>query len=99
MHCPAALSGPAQQAGAPKVMETLKLLLEAGVDPYQRGINDHTPLHMAAGTGDHSAVLLLLEAGADPRLLTRIDDYETPRDIAIATGHEDFAAVLAQWGG
>lgn len=80
-------------------IEKLTLLLDAGADPDQRGINDHTPLHIAAGRGDRRALELLLEAGADPGLRTRIDEYETPRDIARTRGHDHIAAVLAQWGG
>ncbi len=62
--------------------DILKLLLEFGADPNQRGINDYTPLRMAVAENQLSAMKLLLEAGADPRLRTRIDEYETPREMA-----------------
>lgn len=95
----AALSNPPQRANARRTTEMITLLLKSGADPDQRGLNDYTPLHMAAGMGNQRAVDLLLEAGADPRLRTRIDEYETARDIATTAGHDDIACVLAQWDG
>jgi ankyrin repeat protein len=73
----------------------LQLLLSFGADPNQRGINDYTPLHLAAAEGLLEAVELLLAAGADPRLRTRIDDYETPRELAESAGHIRIAKRLA----
>ena len=76
------------------VAEMLALLLSFGADPNQRGINDYTPLHMAASVNHLEAVRILLEAGADPRLRTRIDDYETARELAEKAGHTELAAIL-----
>jgi ankyrin repeat protein len=73
----------------------LQLLLSFGADPNQRDINDYTPLHLAAAEGLLEAVELLLAAGADPRLRTRIDDYETPCEIAEGAGHPRIAERLA----
>lgn len=73
----------------------LQLLLSFGADPNQRGINDYTPLHLAAAEELLAAVELLLAAGADPRLRTRIDDYETPRELAESAGHIRIAKQLA----
>src|SRR5688572_21901865 len=64
------------------IPEILALLLSFGADPNQRGLNDYTPLHMAAAVNHPEAVRLLLEAGADPLLRTRIDDYETAHELA-----------------
>jgi hypothetical protein len=64
------------------VDDVLKLLLSFGVDPNQRGINDYTPLHMAVEEGNALAVQILLDGGADPELRTRIDDYDTPLEMA-----------------
>lgn len=73
----------------------LRLLLSHGANPNQRGINDYTPLHMAVSQRNLQAVALLLEAGADPRLRTRIDDCETPRELAERAGLRELAVLLA----
>jgi len=78
-----------------EVAEIVALLLSYGADPDQRGINDYTALHMAAAVNHPEAVRLLLDAGADPNLRTRIDDYETPRELAENAQHNDIAAMLA----
>jgi ankyrin repeat protein len=70
-------------------------LLAAGADPDQRGVNDYTCLHAAAAAGDQEMVDLLLTAGADPTLRTRIDDFETPAEVAAAAGHPALARRLA----
>jgi len=96
----AALSCSRSQPGSPArddVLDILKLLLQFGADPNQRGINDYTPLHMAVSEHNLPAVELLLEAGADPRLRTRIDDYETPREIAEQAGLTKIAERLAAY--
>jgi ankyrin repeat protein len=73
----------------------LKLLLAFKSDPNQRGLNDYTPLHMAVSEQSSGAVQLLLEAGADPRLRTRIDNCETPREMAEKAGLREIAELLA----
>lgn len=80
------------------VDEIIRLLLASGADPNQRGINDYTPLHMAVAEGNLLAVHLLLEGGADPELRTRIDDCETPLEMAKAAGLDDIASMLARKG-
>lgn len=81
--------------GRPDVAEILKLLLSFGADPEQRGVNDYTALHMAVAERNLAAVEILLEAGADPRMRTGIDDCETPREMAETAGLGDFARLLA----
>ncbi len=76
--------------------EILELLLGAGADPNQRGLNDYTPLHWAAGDGDERAERLLLAHGADVTARTRIDDCETPREVAERAGHRAITALLVQ---
>lgn len=74
--------------------ETLRLLLEAGADITQRGINDYTPLHMAASRDDTAAIALLLTHGADPHARTRIDDLATPLEEAWMLGNHAAVAAL-----
>jgi ankyrin repeat protein len=80
------------------VDEILRLLLSSGTDPNQRGINDYTPLHMAVAERNARAVQILLDAGADPELRTRIDEYETPLEMAQAVGLDAISAMLARKG-
>ena len=75
-------------------LNIVKLLIDRGADLGQRGVNDWTPLHYAASTGDVDAVRLLLSAGADPALRTRIDDCATPLGEAERAGAAGAAALL-----
>lgn len=81
------------------VDEILRLLLSFGADPNQRGINDYTPLHMAVGERNALAVQILLDGGADLELRTRIDNCDTPLEMAVAAGFTEIAAILARKGG
>lgn len=97
----AALSTGRAAPGATKrtdVDEMLRLLLSFGADPNQRGINDWTPLHMAVAERNPHAIQILLDAGADPELRTRIDDCDTPLEMANAAGLDTIAAMLARKG-
>jgi len=80
------------------VDEILRLLLSGGADPNQRGINDYTPLHMAVAERNATAVQILLGGGADPDLRTRIDECETPLEMAQTAGLTEIAARLARKG-
>jgi len=94
----AALSCSRSQPGSPArpdVPEILELLLAFGADPDQRGINDYTALHYAVAEGNRAAIELLLRAGADARLRTRIDECETPAEMALAAGQHEIAKLLA----
>lgn len=82
-------------AGRSDVGDILRLLLEFGADPNQRGINDYTPLHMAVAAGNRPALAILLASGADPGLRTRIDECETPAEMAARAGLRDMADALA----
>jgi len=76
------------------VDEIIRVLLASGADPNQRGINDYTALHMAVAERNALAVDLLLDGGADPDIRTRIDDCETPAEMARSAGLTDIAALL-----
>jgi uncharacterized protein len=80
------------------VDDVIRLLLAHGADPNQRGINDYTPLHMAVAEGNLMAIQRLLDTGADPELRTRVDECETPLEMARAAGRADIAAILERKG-
>ena len=93
----AALSCSRSQPGSPgrlDVPDILALLLSFGADPNQRGLNDWTALHMAVAERSVPAIEILLDAGADPRLRTRLDDCETPREMAEQIGLTGVATRL-----
>jgi ankyrin repeat protein len=93
----AALSCSHPQPGSPgrnDTVEIINLLLTFGADPNQRGINDYTPLHMAVTERHLPAIEVLLTAGAGPRLRTRIDDHETPLEMAQRAGLVEIAKLL-----
>ena len=97
----AAVSCSRQVPGASRrtdVGDILRLLLSFGADPNQRGINDYSPLHMAVAERNPLAVQILLAGGADPELRTRIDECETPLEMANAAGLAAIAAMLARRG-
>lgn len=96
----AALSCARPHPGGPSrndVLEIVRLLIAFGADTAQRGINDYTPLHMAVSERSLAAVAVLLEAGADPHLRTRIDECESPREMAERAGLTAIAELLAQY--
>jgi uncharacterized protein len=76
----------------------VRLLLTFGADPNQRGINDYTPLHMAVAERHARAVQILLDAGANPELRTRIDACETPLEMAERARLSAIAEILARRG-
>jgi hypothetical protein len=97
----AALSCTREVPGAKRrtdVDDVIRLLLSFGADVNQRGLNDYTPLHMAVAERNLLAIQLLLDHGADPDLRTRIDDCETPIEMAKAAGLTDASALLARKG-
>jgi ankyrin repeat protein len=72
----------------------VELLLARGADVQQRGLNDYTPLHWAAGDGDLAMVNLLLAHGADANEITRIDDMDTAMEVASVGGHSKIVERL-----
>lgn len=96
----ALVTGRAEPGTRPRadVEDVVRLLLESGADPNQRGINDYTALHMAVAERRPLALQLLLEAGADPDARTRIDDCETPAELAARMGEREMTEQLAARG-
>jgi hypothetical protein len=97
----AALSCVRDEPGANRrtdVDEVIRLLLSFGADPNGRGINDYTALHMAVAERNLFAIQQLLERGADPDLRTRIDECQTPLEMAEAAGLTEASALLARKG-
>ncbi len=76
------------------LMAILEMLLQAGADIQQRGVNDFTPLHWAARYMDVTHVQFLLDHGADPNARTAIDDYTTPLEEAEAAQRREAIALL-----
>lgn len=74
--------------------ELVEMLLDRNADVGQRGVNDYTALHVAASDGDLPMVELLLRHGADPNEISRIDDMETPLELAEQAGHQHVAERL-----
>jgi ankyrin repeat protein len=74
--------------------QIIELLLAAGADIQQRGINDWTPLHYAAAAGDLAGIELLLARGADPNARAGIDGCATPLEEAQILGRAAAVQVL-----
>lgn len=65
-------------------IESMKILIEAGIDVNHKGDMNYTPLHYAAGWGGVEAVQLLLEHGADKNALN--DFKKNPKQTAEGRG-------------
>ncbi len=82
---------PAQQAVGGRV-DVVRLLLDAGVEVNRRFEHDLTALMWAAGYGKDSTVRLLLERGADARL---VDDRGlAAAEIAGKAGHATTRGII-----
>jgi ankyrin repeat protein len=75
----------------------LELLCLAGANINAHGINDWTPLHMAAARNDVESLRILLTHGADTDIRTRIDSYATPLEEAKLLGSNDAVKFLQQF--
>jgi hypothetical protein len=70
-----------ERSGSDKY-EVLELLLKHGAPVNAHGNNDWTPAHKAVGRNDLRALKILASHGADFTIRTRIDNYETPLEMA-----------------
>lgn len=75
-------------------LDIIRILIDHGAGADMRGVNDWTPLHQAVAMRDAEAIRLLLAAGADPSLRTRIDHYTTALEEADIAGFEVGASLL-----
>lgn len=84
----------ALSSGRREQHDIVRLLLKAGADVDQRGLNDWTALHCAVARRDLEGVRILLDHGGDPALRTRIDDGTSPLEDAQSLGFDEAAALL-----
>lgn len=66
----------------------------AGPDDLPNAVDGYTGatvLQLALFIAPVATVTALLDAGADPRARTRIDEYSSPADEAEAAGHAELA--------
>jgi anaerobic magnesium-protoporphyrin IX monomethyl ester cyclase len=76
-------------------VETVRILLEAGLDPNEMTLgSSRTALASAAASGHVDTVRLLLEAGADPTLRGEYGD--PPLEYAKKEGHEEVIRILEE---
>lgn len=78
-------------------IDSLKLILEHGIDPNTGDYDNRTPLHLAAAEGHDKAVQYLLSKGADVNILDRWGT--TPLQDAVTHGHVAVAEQLLSRGG
>ncbi len=77
--------------------DALVVLLKAGSDMHERGMNDWTPLHRAAAIGDLEACRILMDHGADRSARTEIDHYATPEEEARHLGEHAAADFVRDY--
>ena len=78
-------------------LDTLKLILEHGVDPNVGDYDARTPLHLAAAEGQDKAVQYLIAKGADINAKDRWG--ATSLQDAVQAGHIQVAEQLLSRGG
>ena len=78
-------------------LETLKLVLEHGVDPNVGDYDARTALHLSAAEGQDKAVQYLIAKGADVNVKDRWG--ATPLQDAVQSGHLQVAEQILSRGG
>jgi ankyrin repeat protein len=74
----------------------VQLLVDYGADvDEQSGDRGTSPLMEAAGTGQVSTTRLLLEAGADPDMVSHYG--QTATILAASEGHAETVKLLLEW--
>jgi len=81
-----------------KIVESVQLLLDAGLDPMSLDDYGQTPLHYAVRNGNKAALGVLLQAGANPNAVDT--EYgSTPLHLAAALKADDLIRDLIAAGG
>lgn len=75
-------------------IETVRSLLQQGVNIHARNEDGETPLYLAAEAGHADIVTLLLDAGA--QINARDKDGKTPLHLAAQMGHAEVVAILLE---
>ena len=78
-------------------LDTLKLILEHGIDPNCGDYDDRAPLHLAAAEGHDKCVEYLITKNAEVNIEDRWGS--TPLQDAVASGHVGVAEHLISRGG
>lgn len=76
--------------------DLIRLILQAGASPRQKGPNGQDPLDFCLTNGRYAAARILLDGGADPN--ARYDGNETWLSKAIREGNQDVALALVEKG-
>jgi len=90
-------SGPVVEAVKEGDVATVRRLIESGADVNVAGGDGMTPLHWAAGRGYVEVTRVLLKAGADVAVGTRIGTY-SPLHLAVREGHTAVSKLLIEAG-
>ena len=86
----------ARRIGERKLAPDNRIQRAIGESGHQRGVNDYTPLHLAAAMNDANLVRILLSHGADTNARTRIDDFTTPLEEAEKRSSLDAVKILRE---
>jgi len=92
-----ASTAPLEQAALNGQAETIKDLIEHGVDINTRNTSGHSPLHLAATKGNSEVLQLLLENGAEVDAVAA-DSGRTSLHYAASLGHVELCELLVRYG-
>ena len=77
-----------------EAVDILCAVVAAGADVNIRGSGDLTPLHKAGARGNLAAVRILIDAGADRSIRTKIDGRITAAEYAVICGQPEAASLI-----
>ncbi len=93
----AAVNAPLSDATMARNAEAVRSLLEEGADVNASQGDGMTALHWAAEHGDVEMAMMLLDAGADLEMATRLGEH-TPLHVASTAGHTLVVSALVEAG-